>query len=269
MYEAKQGTDGKLATSWVEGAQGAGLGESLKIEVGEGQSVRSVKIWAGMWFSHDFWTRANRPKEVELRFADGSSHRHTLKDEMVAQVIELPKPVQTSFVEIRLKSVYGGTTWLDTAISEVQVFNDASGSGPEVAKVTSSSQLADDGDGNYNADNMLDGIKDSMWCEGSDGNGSGEWVEVQFAQSVPVSKLSLINGIGSSLKIWMQAHKVKSLTLQFDDGSSEKVAVKKTMMAQTVSFPTHSTRKVRVLLGEVDEGPKYDDLCLTELSFGN
>jgi hypothetical protein len=116
----------------------------------------------------------------------------------------------------------------------------------------------------------MDGIIDSMWCEGNNaGDGVQEWVDFDFGSAREVSKFSLINGVGSSIGTWMKANRAGSATLTFSDGSTETIAIKNTAMPQTVSFPAHTTSKVRVTFTEVTRGKEYNDLCMSEAAFSN
>src|SRR5690606_10258453 len=155
----------------------------------------------------DYWTRANRPKEIEIKFSDDSTEVLALDDEMKPGELLLSSPKVTSKVRLRIRSVYAGTTWLDTPISEVQVFNADPEESATVRAVGASSTMPPDGDGAYDPVNLTDGLVDSMWCEGTEGDGVGEWFEVTLAGATRVSKLSLINGNGSALTWWMKGNR--------------------------------------------------------------
>ena len=267
-YEAQQVGDGKFASSWVEGDQGSGLGSWIEVNFGGEKTVQKAKIWAGLWFSQDYWYRANRPKEVELLFSDGTTQKFSLTDKKEVQELTLQPPPTTSTVRIRVRSIYGGTTWSDTAISEVQFFDAEAGDDIAVRDYSSSTKLPPDADGNYEPSNIADGILDSMWCEGNKGGtGQGEWLEVTFTGEQNVSNLLMINGIGGSIQYWMKGNRAAKATLQFSDGSAEQVVVKNTMLPQTISFPTHKTRSVRVTFDEVLQGKEFNDLCISEANF--
>ncbi|MFK7930067.1 MAG: discoidin domain-containing protein [Myxococcota bacterium] len=267
-YDAKKANDGKAATAWIEGDEGSGLGSWLKMSVPPGTKLTGIKMWAGYWYSYDFWTRANRPKTVEVKFSDGSTEMLDLTDKMEAQVLKFAKPHDTSEIRIRVKAIYNGNTWFDTAISEVQLM-DGNDDGFATAKgFAISSKLPDDGDGNYNPANVADGVTDSMWCEGSkDGDGTGEWVEVEFGTSRSVSKVSLVNGVGGNLGAWMKSNRATKATLTFSDGSTQSIDVKNSFTNQSISFPSKTTSKVRLTVDEVYKGKEYNDLCISEMYF--
>jgi len=265
-YDADRTNDGKLSTAWVEGEEGSGLGSWLELDLGGEHQVRKLKIWGGMWYSREYWQRSNRPREIELRWSDGSSEVVTLADEMKPQEFSFAK--RTSSVRLRIKSVYPGNTWLDTPISEVQVFDDQPEDGAVVRGITASTELTPDADGTYEAFNVSDGLTDSMWCEGSkEGDGVGEWLEFQFAGQQRVNTLRLVNGIGTGLPYWMKGNRAASATLTFSDGSTERITIRNTMLPQEVTFPSHLTANVKVTFDEVVAGKEYNDLCLSEAHF--
>lgn len=266
-YDASRSMDGRQSTSWVEGDSGSGLGAHLDFDFAEEIELARVRVWAGDWFSSESWDRANRPREIELRFSDGSTERFTLDDEMRSQEFTLPSPKRTSAVQIRLKSIHNGSTWPDTPISEVQFFDTQAPRTAEVARMAASSVHAADADGNYEPVAVSDGILDSMWCEGSSGDGSGEWLEFTFAAPTAVSHLDLVNGIGTSLPFWMKGNRASAARLTFSDGSSVDVAVQGTIRPQTIDFAEHRTTSVKVTFTGVTAGKEFNDLCISEAYF--
>jgi len=267
-YDASKATDGKLSTSWVEGDQGAGLGAYLDIDLGGAHHVKSVKVWGGMQYSNDYWKRGNRPKELEIDFSDGSKQSFTMTDDMKGQEIVLPAAKDTSSIRVKLKSVYDGTTWLDTGISEVQVFDDGAPDRVPIVKATASTTLPADADGSYDPMNVSDGLSDSMWCEGNKtGDGTGEWLQVNFAGPTAVSSMTLINGIGTSLPFWMKANRAGAATLTFSDGSTADVTLKNAMLPQTVTFPAKTTSSVKISFSAITRGKEFNDLCISEAYF--
>jgi len=262
-YDAKNISDGKAGTAWVEGADGAGMGSTIDLDLGGDKDVAQLKIWGGMWYSADSWNRSNRPKQIELEFSDGSTHMVDLVDKQEVTTVTLPSPKKTSKVILRLKGVFNGSTFPDTAISEVQVF-DTAAAGASARSATASSVAPPDGD-SYDPAMAIDGLIDTMWCEGNaSSDGTGEWLEVSLAGKGSVSKLHLLNGIGSSMTMWFKGNRATKATLTFDDGSTESVAVKNTFKTQEIAFAPRTTSKVKITFDEVSKGKEYNDLCISE-----
>ncbi len=266
-YEVSKATDGKATSVWVEGDEGSGLGAWMELDFGSDQKVTQVRIWGGDWTSWNDWQRANRPKEVELKFADDTTQVITLKDEKVAQTFDVPGGKSTRSLRLRFKSVYAGSAWFDTGIAEVQVFGDG-GVERVTGTVTASSTAPEDGDGNYQPVNVLDGLVDSMWCEGDPGDGTGQWLQVDFGTARSVSKFSFINGIGTSMPLWIKANQATGLRLTFDDGTSADVPIERpSYKTTTVDVAPHTTKKVKISVTGVKPGKEFNDLCLSEVGF--
>lgn len=268
-YDAKNVNDGKVSTVWTEGADGAGMGESISIALkGGAQEVTGFTIWNGNWYTQDFFDRHNRIKEVLVEFSDGSSERHQLEDGFKPQTLRFEKPHKTEFVTVKIKGKYGGNTFDDTCISEIRLFDDAPEAFVAVAGHQTSSTYPEDNDGNYEPVNMHDGILDSMWCEGSkDGDGTGEWIEFDFGGRKQISRLQLNNGNAHSFGMFMKANSATEATLSFDGGAKERITIKPSMMSQTISFPAHTTAKVKLTIDAVRTGKEFNDLCLSEANF--
>jgi hypothetical protein len=265
-YEAKRVADGKVSTTWVEGETGNGLGASITLDLGGAKDVSRVKIWAGMWYSVEYWDRSSRPTEVELTFSDGSKQLVKVPDVMKAVDFTLPAPKNTSTIKVTVKLVKSGTTWSDTGISEIQVFDTTADTRAKVASVTASTTAKPDADGDYDPMNLVDGVSDTMWCEGG-GDGTGESVQFTLGSAQQIGTLNLNNGIGTSLKFFMKANRATKVTLEFGDGSRQQLLVKNTMMPQAIPFTAVTTDKVKLIVDEVAKGKEIDDLCLSEAYF--
>ena len=266
-YEGKGVTDGKLDNGWLEGDDSSGLGSWVKIDLGGEKTVTGLKIWNGYWISQDFWTRHNRAKDIEVEFADGSMETFTLKDAMEPDQIRFKTPKATSSVKVKFKSVYRGSTFNDTGFSEIQVIDSSPSPFVVPANYSASSILADES-ANYAPEQLADGLVDSLWCEGNkDGDGTGESIKFNFGQSTTVSKLKMRNGSAGSFKDFMAANRAKAGTLTFSDGSSVPIAIKTSLMEQTIAFPAKNTSEVTLTFTEVVKGSSYNDLCVAEARF--
>ncbi len=273
-YAPKQVSDSKQSTVWVEGEKdSSGVGTTLTLSLGEAKTIAAIRIWNGNWYSHDFWVRHNRVKDVELAFSDGSKQVFTLTDEKTPELITLEQPVTTESVRLRIKSIYRGSTFNDTVISEIQLLDGEPDAALEVMAWTDSTHLPEDRDGSYEPPNMWDGILDSMWCESAEGDGTGEWIEFEFSGMHRISELRLVNGNAYDLMWWMKSNRVTKAELAFSDGSKQDIAVKNSIREQTIEFSPVRTRSVRLTVTGVKQGkeavndPSYDCVCISEAAF--
>ena len=266
-YSASNIADGKASTVWVEGEDGSGLGSWVEIDFGETRTVTALKVWNGNWYTHDFWERHNRIKDMKIEFSDGTTETVVLQDQHAPEVVKLAKPKETSKVRLFVKGIYRGNTFNDTCISEVQIIDDTPDVEVPVKTYAASSTYPADTDGDYEPPNMSDGLGDSMWCEASEGDGTGEWVEFDFGARKEISKLRLINGNGYSFGFNMKSNLALKASLTFDGGSPEQVSLKPSMMSQTVDFGSKTASKVRMTFDEVKAGKEFNDLCISEAAF--
>lgn len=114
--------DEDTTTAWVEGVDGNGEGEYVLINFDNDYSVSGIKIWNGYQKNEDLYYKNARPAEVELEFSDGTIEQLKLQDEFdKGQMFRFETRV-TSYVKITIISVYDGSKYEDTVISEVKLF---------------------------------------------------------------------------------------------------------------------------------------------------
>ena len=114
--------DNDLSTGWVEGVSGQGEGELIHFAFDDVYKVSGFMIYAGYHKNEDKYYKNSRPRSITLEFSDGSSQDFSLEDIMKAQDISLDPAVETEYVDIIINSVYPGTKWEDTVISEVDFY---------------------------------------------------------------------------------------------------------------------------------------------------
>lgn len=111
--------DGKRETNWTEGVDGNGIGEYVHFEFQEEKTITGFRICSGNHFSDSYYTKNARPKDIELTFEDDSSEEFTLLDVKEELTFQLPEAVTTKTVRLTIQSVYEGSSWEDTVISEI------------------------------------------------------------------------------------------------------------------------------------------------------
>ena len=267
-YSAKNLLDGRGDTAWIEGDRGSGLGASVELQLGEAREVRAVDVWNGYQASGDLFARHNRVKEVEVTLSDGTKVPFTLKDAAGRQTLTFPKPTLTSSLKIRLRSVYSGTTFGDTPLSEVRVYDTSPDPATTVTGVRVSTRLAADADSTYAADLTTDGLVDTLWCaHPKKGDGRGESLTVVFDGPTELSHFRVWNGDASSPEANAATSSASAISLAFDSGEPATAILAATADAQELTFPVHTTTNVTLTVTEVTPGATYPDLCLSEVEF--
>lgn len=132
VYSVANLVDENIKTAWVEGKEGSGIGEWVKINFGdifanisgynftEGRDINSINIINGYAKNETIYYANNRVKKLEISFNDGTSFVTELKDGILEQQkIELPEPKKVSSVKFTILDVYQGSKYDDTCISEI------------------------------------------------------------------------------------------------------------------------------------------------------
>ncbi|MCL2260813.1 MAG: fibrobacter succinogenes major paralogous domain-containing protein [Fibromonadales bacterium] len=139
---------------------------------------------------------------------------------------------------------------------------------------TASSTLAPQGKTRYDAANLGNGDNSNTWCEGVKGQGIGERVNAKitgFANS-HVKSLVIVNGFARNQTTWQNNSRIKKLRLHVGDRHLSDFNVSDNIKPQTINLPETlplSTNKLDLSfeIMEVYPGSKYDDLCVTGISF--
>lgn len=120
-YSAYSAVDGDSYSTWVEGVQGNGRGETLTISFDETEVIGFV-IQAGMFRSRESYMRNTRVKEMKVLVQGEAAYHVVLEDVMKDQVILFERPVTTSFVTIELVDFYTtGIKGEDTCITDIWI----------------------------------------------------------------------------------------------------------------------------------------------------
>ena len=114
--------DGDKSTTWSEGVDGYGYGEYITLYFDGVYNIKQLKIVNGLVNNYNAYYKNNRAKTLNLYFSDGSEQKIYLDDDTTSyQTVDIYGGVKSSYVQISIDSVYPGTKYNDTCISEVQV----------------------------------------------------------------------------------------------------------------------------------------------------
>jgi Caspase domain len=110
--------DGKNATAWVEGVSGNGSGEKVLISFDRPRLLSGFKIVNGYAKNEDIFLKNARIHTALVKLSDGSNETISLPDDMRTNRFAFSEPVETSWMEIEIRTVFPGDKYTDTAISE-------------------------------------------------------------------------------------------------------------------------------------------------------
>lgn len=123
LYHTPERTvDGSLSTAWVEGIDGSGVGESISFTFDRTYLVSGMRINAGYQKSEELYWMNARPASLTVTFSDGTQQTVLLRDVNARQDITFDAPVETQSIRLTIASLYEGTTYADTVISEVSFY---------------------------------------------------------------------------------------------------------------------------------------------------
>jgi hypothetical protein len=113
-YEPHRALDGDARTAWVEGGDGHGVAQWLRVDFAREVTVSALDI-IGRYKSD----QNSRLARLEVELSDGSSREFVLEDSGEVQTLTLEARQRTRWVKLRILAVHPGTKWEDTPIAEV------------------------------------------------------------------------------------------------------------------------------------------------------
>ena len=121
VYGAAFLNDGDTSTPWEEGVEGDGIGEQITYEPESGTNLQVIRIYPGNGRSDKAFQENNRPKTITLEI-DGKKQTLNFDDAGHFYTFSSKKPVTAKQVKLIIDSVYQGSKWQDTCISEVEFY---------------------------------------------------------------------------------------------------------------------------------------------------
>lgn len=150
--------------------------------------------------------------------------------------------------------------------------------GGEVQRVTASSHLKAQGRFNYLPKNAHDFSHESVWAEGAQGQGIGEWLEYEFAGACPrVTEVKILAGHVKTKAAWEANSRPKYLKVYYLGKPICLLDLQDVRGMQSFDLeqfgpfgyndPDKPTWRLRFEIVEVYPGTKYQDTVISELEF--
>ena len=119
-YGALNLFDNDPRTAWVEGKGDDGIGEYLAIDFDDRRDARAINLLNGYTKSERLFFRNGRVRTLRVTGSNGARTDVTLRDDGNWQRIELEGFEDVSWLRLEVVSVYSGSHYTDTAISELR-----------------------------------------------------------------------------------------------------------------------------------------------------
>ena len=149
--------------------------------------------------------------------------------------------------------------------------------GGVIDSVKASSTLAPANGFTYNAENAHDFNHESVWAEGVDGNGIGEYIIYRFPATCPrVTGVKILNGHVKDEGLWNANNRIKSLKVYYNDKEHVILDLEDTRCVQffeigTVGYGPSATGKdpwtLKFEILDVYPGDRFNDTVISELYF--
>lgn len=180
--------------------------------------------------------------------------------------------------------VYEVNTWkMADYVRELSIPDDC------VERIRVSSSLDPQGSSDYGLSNLLDMDLTTAWVEGSRGDGTGEWIEIDLSE-FSVAYIGIMNGYTKDESTYYENSRVRKVRIELtydqdessysyfsgDIGETVDLADIPWTVVDDSNFFTFvqliyssgmekPIKKIRLEILDVYPGDDYDDLCITEL----
>lgn len=157
---------------------------------------------------------------------------------------------------------YHYTPYEDSVINDLELV--------PVVSADASSTLVSSRGVSYDAANVTDQDPSTSWQEAADGSGIGEWVQLTFEETVPVSLIRLNLGSWTSSDKYQENCRPSSITLIMESGDQEIGQITQhlddVMDSHCITFDTPiECSAIRFVIEDVYTGSKYEDTVIADI----
>jgi hypothetical protein len=117
----------------------------------------------------------------------------------------------------------------------------------------------------FRAPNLLDEDLETAWNEGAEGPGLGEWVRFDFGEPAILTRIEIANGYQKDEERFQGTIRIRSLKLEYSDGSTQLVDLIDTMDVQAVAARSNATEWLKMTVTAVYPDYVWEDAALSEV----
>jgi hypothetical protein len=118
----------------------------------------------------------------------------------------------------------------------------------------------------YDPSNTLDGDLSTAWSEGVPGHGEGESLTFRFPAPFEIARIDLVNGYAKSPRLFEENSRARDVVITTDTGDLP-FTLDDRKSTQRIVPPSGGTSFVRIEVGSVYPGARFEDLSITEVRF--
>jgi hypothetical protein len=130
---------------------------------------------------------------------------------------------------------------------------------------TASSSLKATSVTDFRPTNLLDSDLTSAWADGAAGTGVGQWVRLEFDQTIPIIRIDIANGYQKDADTFAAYERVKSIGLQYSDNSTQVVELLDTEGLQVIQPAVKETRWIKLTILSVYPTNQFENAALSEV----
>jgi len=219
---------------------------------------------------------------IMFAWAIGTTAQEPVRHIKPASIHQMPK---VSLEEYQKSTDYLENSDLSEAelqrIGDLTVFTDLYAGfcswycGGEISDVRASSCLKPQGKFKYEAGNAHDFNHESVWVEGADGQGIGEWLEYEFPGRCPrITTVNILSGHVKNDKVWRANSRPKAIRMYYMGKPYAILDLEDSRTLQCFDVGVLGPHDeaapawtLRFELLEVYPGDKYADTVISELYF--
>jgi hypothetical protein len=116
----------------------------------------------------------------------------------------------------------------------------------------------------YEASRVLDNDASTVWVEGAEGYGLGEWIQLDLRAPALITRLQIANGYDRGPRFYENA-RVERALLAFSDGTIQAVAFNDERGMQDIPISPVRTTFVRLTIQSTYSGTRWQDTAVGEL----
>lgn len=120
----------------------------------------------------------------------------------------------------------------------------------------------------HSAERVCDNDISTAWSEGSQGQGIGESLVIQFDKDYLIEEIAINAGYQKNHEFYLKNSRPNRITFSFSDGTNESYYLNDVDDIQYIKFnKSVITDEVIITIDTVYPGNTYEDTCISEISF--